>query len=122
MGVLPDPFQQTFEVNVGAQISSVDFSGSTRQFDWMEISLVNFKSYEHEAIYDSYDVELAANLIESVNFVNVSKPYTLSGKIRFDTNNRDENTFSIKCLSLINVMAQQTHHELITKIIQSINI
>ena len=122
MGVLPDPFQQTFEVNVGAQISSVDFSGSTRQFDWMEISLVNFKSYEHETIYDSYDVELAANLIESVNFVNVSKPYTLSGKIRFDTNNRDENTFSIKCLSLINVMAQQTHHELITKIIQSIKI
>ena len=77
-------------MNVGAQISSVDFSGSTRQFDWMEISLVYFKSYEHETIYDSYDVELAANLIESVNFVNVSKPYTLLGKIRFDTNNRDE--------------------------------
>ena len=90
MGVLPNPFQQTFEVNVGAQISSVDFNGSTRQFDWMEISLVYFKSYEHETIYDSYDIELAAKLIESVNFVNVSKPYTLSGKIRFDTNNRDE--------------------------------
>ena len=40
MGVLPNPFQQTFEKNVGSQTVSVDLLGASRQFDWLEISLV----------------------------------------------------------------------------------
>ena len=48
------------------------------------------KSYAHETVYDSYDLELAANLIESVKFVNASKAYTLTGKIAYDINNKNE--------------------------------
>ena len=90
MGVLPNPFQQTFEVNAGSQTFAVDFIGASRQFDWLEISLVYDKSYQHETVYDSYDVELAAHLIESVKFQNASKAYTLTGKISYGINNKDE--------------------------------
>ena len=37
MGVQPNPFQQTFEINAGSQTVSVDFLGASRQFDWLEI-------------------------------------------------------------------------------------
>ena len=90
MGVLPNPFQQTFEVAVGAQTISVDFLGASRQFDWFQISLVYDKSYAHETVYDSYDLELAANVIESIKFINASKAYTLTGKLSYDVNNKDE--------------------------------
>ena len=90
MGVLPSPFQQTLEVAAGAQTISVDFHGASREFNWLEISLVYDKSYAHETVYDSYDLELAAHLIESVKFVNASKAYSLTGKLSCDVNNKDE--------------------------------
>ena len=90
MGVLPNPFQQTFEVATGAQTISVDFLGASRQFDWLEISLVYDKSYAHKTVSDSYDVKLAAYLIESIKFINASKAYTLTGKLPYDINNKDE--------------------------------
>ena len=40
--------------------------------------------------YDSYGLELAAKLIESVKFVNASKAYSLTGKLSYDTNNKNE--------------------------------
>ena len=89
-GVLPNPFQQTFEVATGAQTISVDFEGASRELNWLEISLVYDKSYAHETVYDSYDLELAAHLIESVKFVNASKAYSLTGKLSYDINNKDE--------------------------------
>ena len=90
MGVLPNPFQQTFEVATGAQTISFDFQGASREINWLEISLVYDKSYAHETVYDSYDLELAAHLIESVKFVNASKAYSLTGKLSYDINNKDE--------------------------------
>ena len=90
MGVLPNPFQQTFEVAVGAQTVSVDFQGASRELNWLEISLEYDKSYAHETVYDSYGLELAAKLIESIKFVNVSKAYSLTGKLSYDINNKDE--------------------------------
>ena len=90
MGVLPNPFQQTFEVATGAQTISVAFQGASRKINWLEISLVHDKSYAHETVYDSYDLELAANLIESIKFVNASKAYSLTGKLSYDINNKDE--------------------------------
>ena len=90
MGVLPNPFQQTFEVAVGAQTVSVDFQGASRELNWLEISLEYDKSYAHETVYDSYGLELAAKLIESIKFVNASKAYSLTGKLSYDINNKDE--------------------------------
>ena len=89
MGVLPNPYQQTFEINAGSQSFAVDFLGASRQFDWPEIPLIYDKSYQHETVYDSYAVELTAHLIQSVKFQNASKVYTLTGKV-YNINNKDE--------------------------------
>ena len=90
MGALPNPYQQTFEVAAGAQTVSVDFQGASRDINWLEISLIYDKSVNHETVYDSYGLELAARLIESIKFVNASKAYSLTGKLSYDINNKDE--------------------------------
>ena len=72
MGVLPSPYQQEFEIATGTQSLTVTFKGAQRQFEWLEISLVYDKSYQHLTIYDSYDLELAAKLIKSVKFEQIN--------------------------------------------------
>ena len=68
----------------------------SHEFNWPEISLVYDKSYVHETVYDSYNLELAAHLIESIKFVNASKAYTLTGKLSYDINNKDEKNLLYK--------------------------
>ena len=89
-GVLPAPFQQEFEVAVGSQNFTCLFQGAQRQIDWMEISIVYDKSYHHETIYDSYDVELATKMIKSVKFENASTTYSLTGQIEYDLEKEDD--------------------------------
>ena len=55
MGVLPAPYQQLFEINKGTQSLTVTFKGEQRQLEWLEISVIYDKSYQHLTIYDSYD-------------------------------------------------------------------
>ena len=90
MGVLPSPYQQEFEIATGTQSLTVTFKGAQRQFEWLEISVVYDKSYQHLTIYDSYDLELAAKLIKSVKFENTSTTYSLTGKLEYDVNKNDE--------------------------------
>ena len=52
-GVLPSQYQQLFEIATGAQTFTCTFKGAQRQFDWLEISLVYDKSFQHTTIYDS---------------------------------------------------------------------
>ena len=70
MGVINSPYQQMFEINKGIQSITVTFKGAQRQFKWMEISLVYDKSYQHQTIYNSYNVELAPQFIQSLKFDN----------------------------------------------------
>ena len=70
MGVLPAPYQQLFEINKDIQSLTVTFKGAQKQLEWLEISLVYDKSYQHLAIYDSYDLELEAKLVQSIKFEN----------------------------------------------------
>ena len=90
MGVLLSPYQQEFEIATGTQSLTVTFKGSQRQSEWLEISLVYDKSYQHLTIYDSYDLELAAKLIKSVKVENTSTTYSLTGKLEYDVNKNDE--------------------------------
>ena len=66
MGILPSPYQQLFEINKGIQSLTVTFKGAQRQSEWLEIYLVYNKSCQHLRIYDSYDIELATKLIQSI--------------------------------------------------------
>ena len=47
LGVLESPYQQVFEVNTGTQDFICSLKGAPRQFDWLEISIVYDKCYQH---------------------------------------------------------------------------
>ena len=89
-GVLPAPFQQEFEVATGTQNFTCLFQGAQRQIDWVKISIVYDKSYHHETIYDSYDVELATKIIKSIKFENASSTCSLTGQIEYDLEKEDD--------------------------------
>ena len=97
-GVLPAPFQQEFEISAGTQDFTCTFKGAQRQFDWIEISIVYDKSYQHSTIYDSYDLELVARLIKTVKFENASSTYSLTGKLSYDMEKDDEKFLLYKML------------------------
>ena len=97
-GVLPAPFQQEFEVAIGTQNFTCLFQGAQRQIDWIEISIVYDKSYHHETIYDSYDVELATKIIKSVKFDNASTTYSLTGQIEYNLEKEDDKHILYKML------------------------
>ena len=97
-GVLESPYQQVFEVNTGTQDFTCTFKGVQRQFDWLEISTVYDKSYQHTTIYDSYNLELFAKLIKIVKFGNTSTTYILTGKLSYDLTKEDEKLLLYKML------------------------
>ena len=84
MGVLRGSYQQLFETNKGIQSLPVTFKGAQRQFEWLEISLVYNKYYQHLTIYDSYDLELAAKMVQSIKFENTTSTYSLTGKLEYN--------------------------------------
>ena len=61
--IILSPYQQSFEINVGTQSLNINFGGLNKQIEWLEISLVFDKSGQPQAVYDSYDVELAAKYV-----------------------------------------------------------
>ena len=96
-GVLPSPYQQLFEVNTGTQSFTCTFKGAQRQFDWLEISVVYGKSFQHTTIYDSYDLELASKLIKTIKFENTSTTYSLTEKLSYDLEKMTTKIFYIRC-------------------------
>ena len=76
MGAQKATIQKTCEINTGQDSLNTDFLGANRQFDWNEISIVYDKSDKHTSVYDSYNVELAAKTIKSVNFL-ISLKFTV---------------------------------------------
>ena len=74
-GIKPTPYQKSYEVNVGTQTNVVEFKGVNKQFSFLEISLVYDKSEQHNSVYDSYNAELAATHISSVQLENLNNKY-----------------------------------------------
>ena len=89
-GALESPYQQEFEVNTGTQDFTCTFKGAQRQFDWLEISIVYNKSYQHTTICNTYDLELASKFIQSIKFENTSSTYSLTGKLRYGFEREDD--------------------------------
>ena len=69
-----------------------------RQFDWLEISIVYDKSFQHKTIYDSYDLEMASKLIRTIKFENTSTTYSVTGKLSFDLEKDDDKNILYKML------------------------
>ena len=56
---------------------NVEFFGSNRRFDCLDISLAYDKSDKHMAIYGSYNAELVAKNIKSVELENFTETYKI---------------------------------------------
>ena len=74
-GIQKTPIQKTYEINVGSQSHVVDFTSASRQFSFIEIGLTFDKSEQHNNPYDSYNFELAATMIGSVQLENLNNKY-----------------------------------------------
>ena len=61
--------------------------GANRQFDWIEISIVPDKSNKHTTIYDSYNREMAAQLIKFLKLSNFTEIYSLTNEKKYNTDN-----------------------------------
>ena len=95
-GVLPAPNQQEFEIAVSTQSYTCTFKGAQRQFDWLEISVVYDRSYQHTTIYNSYDLELASKVIQSIKFENTTATYSLTRKLSYDFEEDEDKNISYK--------------------------
>ena len=102
IGLLPAPYQQLFVVNKRIQSLTVTFKGAQRQFERLEISLVYDKSYQHVTIYDSFDLELVAKMIQSIKFENTTSTYSLTGKLECNYKNEDEKNTLYKMFAAYN--------------------
>ena len=81
------PIQKTYETQKSSDSLNVEFLGANRQFDWIEISIVPDKSDKHTTIYDSYNREMAAQLIKSLRLSNFTENYSLTNEKKYDTDN-----------------------------------
>ena len=80
MGAQKAPIQKTYEIQKDSDSLNVEFLGSNRQFAWIEISIVPDKSDKHTTIYDSYNREMAAQLIKTLQLSNFTEIYSLTNE------------------------------------------
>ena len=86
VGAQKTPLQETWNKRWEDSLD-VEFLGSNRQFDWLEISVVHDKSDKHTTIYDSYNRELAAQIIKSLRLSNFTEIYSLTNEKKYDVDN-----------------------------------
>ena len=87
MGQQKTHTQKTYKISIGFDSINVDFFGSSRQLDRIEISLVFDKDDKHTATYDSYNIKLAAKYINTVKLSNFTEMYSLTNEKKYDTDN-----------------------------------
>ena len=80
MGAQKTPIQKTYEIQKGSDSLNVEFLSANRQFDWIEISTVPDKSDKHTTTYDSYNREMAAQLIKTLRLSNFTDLYILANE------------------------------------------
>ena len=89
-GVFLNPYRQNFEIAKGSQTQIVRFDNMPTQIEWLEISLVPEKSYQHLTMYDSYDFEEAAQRIGNIKLNNVNQVYDSYTTEKFDLTDEDD--------------------------------
>ena len=87
MGAEKTPLWKTYEISKGTDSLNVEFLGSNRKFDWIEISIVPDKSDKHTTIYDSYNRELAAQEIKTLKLSNFTEIYSLTNEKKYNLDN-----------------------------------
>ena len=87
MGAQKTPIQKTYEIKKGSDSLNIEFLGANRQFDWIEISIVNNKSDKHTTMYDSYNRELSAQNIKTLKLSNFTEIYSLTNEKKYSIDN-----------------------------------
>ena len=90
MGAQKTPVQKTYEIQKGSDSLNVEFLGANRQFDWIEMSVVPDKSDKHTTTYDSYNRQMAAQLIKTLRLSNFTELYSLTNEKKYSTDNLTE--------------------------------
>ena len=80
MGAQKTPIQKTYEIQKGSDTLNIEFLGANGQFDWIEISIVPDKSDNQKTIYDSYNKEMAAQLIKTLKLSSFTELYSLTNE------------------------------------------
>ena len=94
------PLQKSYEMAVGSQSRTITFNNAFKQFSFIEILLVYDRSDQHLSIYDSYNAEVAATQIKSINLQNVSNTYSEFNTVKLDLEDLEDqytlyNTFTV---------------------------
>ena len=87
MGAQKTPIQKAYEIRQGSDSLNIEFLAANRQFDWIEISIVNDKGDKHTTTYDSYNGELAAQNIKSLKLSNFTEIYSLTNEKKYSIDN-----------------------------------
>ena len=87
MGAQKISLQKSYEISTGTDSLNVEFLGSNRQFDWLEILIVPGKSDKQSTIYDSYNRELASQEVKTLKLTNFSEIYSLTNENKYDIDN-----------------------------------
>ena len=85
MGAQKTPIQKTYEIQKGSDTLNIEFLGANRQFYWIGISIAPDKSDKHKTIYDSYNREMAAQLIKTLKLTNFTELHNLTNEKNYDT-------------------------------------
>ena len=93
MGTQKTTIQKIYEIKTGSDSLNVEFLGANRQFDWVEISIVNDKSDKHTTVYDSYSRELAAQNIKTIQLSNFTEIYSLKNEKKYSIDNLTQKHF-----------------------------
>ena len=96
MGAQETPIQKTYEINTGSDSLNVEFLGSNRQFNWIEISIVPEKSDKHTTIYDSYNREFASQAIKTLQLTKFTEIYSLTNKNKIQHQQLDTKTLTLQ--------------------------
>ena len=80
-------YKKTYEIQKGSDSLNVEFLGANRQFDWLEISIVPDKKDKHATLYNSYNREMASQLIKTLRLNNFTELYSLTNEKKYDTDN-----------------------------------
>ena len=78
MGTQKTSLQKWNELAVGAQSYSVEFIAAHKEFDWLEIFLVNDKSGQHKMVCNIFHAELSSTTIQNVTIKNTSNTYSIA--------------------------------------------
>lgn len=77
-------------MNVGSQSRKVNFYDFAARFEFIEVSLIYDRSDQHQTMYDNYDLELAAQNIQSLTPKNAANTYSITRTSELNIDNEDD--------------------------------